>query len=103
MSKLFARIIEGLQQAMEGDIPRITIQGQTWARVTDIHADQQEIMRINNELLSALQAVLEIENEQYGSDYEEIDRARSIARAAIARAAGQSDDHRSGKPGGDPS
>jgi hypothetical protein len=49
-----AKIIDGLKEAMAGDIARVTIDGETWAKVRDIHADQQEIMRINNELRAGM-------------------------------------------------
>ena len=45
-----AKIIKGLKEAIAGDLARVTIEGETWAKVKDIHADQQEIMRINNAL-----------------------------------------------------
>ena len=48
------KIIEALKEAVAGDIARVTIDGHTWARVSDIHADQQEIMRINNDLRALL-------------------------------------------------
>lgn len=48
------KIIEGLKQAIAGDFARVTIEGQTWVRADDLLADQQEIMRINNELREAL-------------------------------------------------
>lgn len=44
------KIIEALKEAIAGDLARVTIEGETWAKVKDIHADQQEIMRINNTL-----------------------------------------------------
>lgn len=49
-----AKIIDALKEAAAGDIARVTIEGETWARVKDIHADQQEIMRINNALRETL-------------------------------------------------
>jgi hypothetical protein len=55
-----AKIIEGLEEAIAGDFARVTIEGQTWARVKDIHADQQEIMRINNSLRETLLAIKDI-------------------------------------------
>lgn len=45
-----SKIIEGLKDAVAGNLSRVTIGGETWAKVNDIHADQQEIMRINNSL-----------------------------------------------------
>lgn len=42
------KIIQSLEKAAAGDLARVTINGETWAKVRDIHADQQEIMRINN-------------------------------------------------------
>lgn len=50
MSKLGQRITKSLKDAIAGDFSRVTIDGQTWVRATDLHKDQQEIMRINNEL-----------------------------------------------------
>lgn len=52
-----AKIINSLQEAMAGDIARVTIEGETWAKVKDIHADQQEIMRVNNTLRETLLAI----------------------------------------------
>ena len=52
-----AKIIEALKEAQAGDFASVTIEGETWARVKDIHADQQEIMRINNDLRDALLAI----------------------------------------------
>jgi hypothetical protein len=48
------KIIEGLKEAVAGDFARVTIDGETWAKVKDIHADQQEIMEINNSLRDTL-------------------------------------------------
>jgi hypothetical protein len=41
------------------------------------------------ELLEALKRIAKIGNQPYGTDYEEIDEAREIARAAIAKAEGE--------------
>jgi hypothetical protein len=49
-----AKIIDALKDAAAGNLARVTVEGETWAKVKDIHADQQEIMRINNELRAAL-------------------------------------------------
>jgi len=49
-----AKIIDGLKDAIDGNISRITIEGQTWLRATDLASDLQEIMRINNEMLDLL-------------------------------------------------
>jgi len=57
MSKVGAKIIQGLQEAIAGDLARVTINGETWAKVKDIHADQQEIMRINNSLRETLLSI----------------------------------------------
>ncbi len=48
------KIIEGLKQAIAGDFARVTIGGQVWIRATELHADHQEIMRINNSLRETL-------------------------------------------------
>ena len=45
-----AKILEGLEDAIAGGLSRVSIDGQVWARATDLYADQQEIMRINNAL-----------------------------------------------------
>lgn len=42
------KIIRGLEDAIAGDISRVNIGGDVWAKVEDIHSDQKEIMRINN-------------------------------------------------------
>ena len=52
------KIIEGLKQALAGDLARVTINGQTWVRVTDLNNDVQEIMRINNVLRDLVLAAL---------------------------------------------
>lgn len=52
-----AKIIKALQEAVDGDLARVTINGETWAKVKDIQADQQEIMRINNSLRGTLLAI----------------------------------------------
>jgi hypothetical protein len=41
-----------------------------------------------DELLEALRQIAKIGNQPYGTDYEEIDKAREIARAAIAKVEG---------------
>lgn len=41
------------------------------------------------ELLNALQKIAAIEDNDFGVDFEEIDEAREIARAAIAKATGE--------------
>ena len=41
------------------------------------------------DLLEALKKIAAIENRMFGSDWEEIDEAREIARAAIAAAEGE--------------
>lgn len=51
------KIIEWIKQAIAGDISRVTIDGQVWVRATDLQLDQQEIMRINNQLRDVLIAV----------------------------------------------
>jgi hypothetical protein len=53
-----SRIIESLKEAVAGDFARVTIDGQVWVRATDLRADQQEIMRINNELLALLREAM---------------------------------------------
>lgn len=53
------KIIDGLKEAIAGDLSRVTIDGQVWVRATELHADQQEIMRINNELLALLREAMD--------------------------------------------
>lgn len=60
-----AKIIRALEEAHAGDFARVTIAGEAWAKVKDIHADQQEIMRINNELR---QALLDVRDMLHDSD-----------------------------------
>lgn len=52
-----AKIINAIQEAIEGDISRVTINGEAWAKVKDIHADQQAIMEVNNTLRETLLAI----------------------------------------------
>lgn len=59
-----AKIIEGLKDAIEGDFTSVTIEGQKWLRADAIHADQQEIMRINNTLRVALGFIGELAEEE---------------------------------------
>jgi hypothetical protein len=54
LSQAGPRIIAAIKEAMAGDLARVTIDGQTWVRADDLLADQQELMRINNELRAAL-------------------------------------------------
>jgi hypothetical protein len=49
----------------------------------------QKLHAVNAELLEALRQIAKIGNQPYGTDYEEIDEAREIARAAIAKAEGE--------------
>jgi len=51
------KLINALKEAAAGDLARVTIDGETWARVKDIHADQQQIMEINNTLRDSLLAI----------------------------------------------
>lgn len=66
MSGLGPKIIESLKQAVAGDLARVTIEGEAWAKVKDIHADQQEIMRINNEMRVLLLEIREAMENDYG-------------------------------------
>jgi hypothetical protein len=50
------------------------------------HPPRREQQR--DELLEALRQIAKIGNQPYGTDYEEIDKAREIARAAIAKVEG---------------
>lgn len=53
-----AKIIDGLKEAIAGDLHRVTIDGQVWVHATDLLADQQEIMRINNLMRDLLNEAL---------------------------------------------
>jgi hypothetical protein len=56
---------------------------------TQAAAELRRLSAVNGELLEALRQIAKIGNQPYGTDYEEIDAAREIARAAIARAEGE--------------
>jgi hypothetical protein len=51
------KIIDGLKEAVAGRLARVTIDGETWARLDDIHADLQALMQINNDLRDALLSI----------------------------------------------
>ena len=53
---------------------------------------EQEIMNLEallRQALEALQKIAAIENKEWGAEWEEIEEAREIARAAIAKATGE--------------
>lgn len=54
MSGVGPKIIKGLQEAVTGDLHTVTIEGQKWMRANDLLADQQAIMKINNDLRECL-------------------------------------------------
>jgi hypothetical protein len=58
----------------------------TW--VGDL-CELRRLEAVNAQLLEALKKIAAIENQMYGLDWEEIDEARGIARAAIAAAKGE--------------
>ena len=58
------KIIDGLKDAIEGDFTSVIIEGQKWVRADALHADQQEIMRINNTLRAALGFIGELAEEE---------------------------------------
>ena len=49
----------------------------------------RHLRALNQELLEALEKISAIENQEYGADWEEIEEARDIADAAIAKATGE--------------
>lgn len=53
-----AKIIEGLKEAVAGDMTRVTIEGQTWLRADTLARDLQDIMRINNSMRLLLNEAL---------------------------------------------
>lgn len=80
MSKTGARIIEGLKEAIAGDLSSVMIEGQAWVRATELRQDQQEIMRINNHLREVL---IEIANRASNmSDKDAADWMPSIYKLA---------------------
>lgn len=70
------RIIDSLKEAIAGDLARVTIDGQTWVKATDLARDQQEIMRINNELRSIV-----LEARPFVSDTQDDEDPEASARA----------------------
>ena len=54
MSGVGPKIIEGLKEAIAGDLHTITIEGQKWMRADTLLADQQAIMKTNNDLRECL-------------------------------------------------
>ena len=60
----------------------LTPEAETAAELRRLHA-------LNGELLEALKKIDAIEDQMFGPDWEEIDEARDIASAAIAKAEGQ--------------
>ena len=57
--------------------------------VADVHdAADAILIAAAPDLLDALKAIADIKDEMVGSDWEEIELARSIARVAIAKATG---------------
>lgn len=65
-----AKIIEGLKQAVAGDLHRVTIDGQRWVREDDLKADLQAIMGINNRLRETLLEVRQFVNDKPLTDEE---------------------------------
>jgi hypothetical protein len=49
-------------------------------------AELRRLHALNTELLAALKRIADIQNKDWGGDWEEIEEARSTARAAIAKA-----------------
>ena len=46
----------------------------------------ERLRALNADILAALEKIAEIENQDFGPDWEEIEQAREIARATIAKA-----------------
>lgn len=59
------KIVEGLKEAIADDFSRVTIDGQTWLRATELASDLQEIMRINNALRGLLNEAVDSLREGY--------------------------------------
>ena len=59
------------------------------AKEPKLKAELRRLHEVNTELLEALKEIVSIEDQMYGSDWVEIEQARSIARAAIAKATGE--------------
>ena len=84
---------EALRLADELDYVTYGIRDVSTTRVMDKASD--ELRRLaaaeaqRDALLEALKKIAAIENRMFGSDWEEIDEAREIARAAIAAAEGE--------------
>lgn len=55
-------------------------------------AELRRLHSLNQKLLDALKEISAIENQERGADWEEIEQARSIADAAIAKAEGANND-----------
>ena len=70
------------------EIERLTLDG-----IHSCHAEcQRPLCRLTRErdaLLEALKKIAAIGNKMWGTDWEEIEEARGIARAAIAKAEGE--------------
>lgn len=54
MSGVGPKIVKGLQEAVAGNLHTVIIKGQKWKRANDLLADQQAIMKINNDLRECL-------------------------------------------------
>lgn len=48
------KIIDGLQQALDGGFKRVTMGGVTWVHDEDLQKDLKETMKINNKLRNLL-------------------------------------------------
>jgi hypothetical protein len=58
-----------------------------WQREAAV--ELRRLHALNAELLEALKKIAAIEDQMYGPDWEEIEEARDIASAAIAKAEGK--------------
>ena len=58
-------------------------------RYDEIADELRRLHAVNTKLLEALKQIADIPNEDWGGDWDEIEEARLIARAAIAKAEGR--------------
>lgn len=81
------KIIEGLQQAVDGDFGRVTIGGQIWLRADKLAADLQEIMRINNAMRATLVQVRTVCDDNAAATCNQ-DMALKFVRSVVVDAIG---------------
>jgi hypothetical protein len=78
-----------LAEWIEADIA--SVPGDTYFnwRDREVVAELRRLVAQRDALLEALNKIAAIENQMFGPDWEEIDEAREIARAAIAAVEGE--------------